>query len=390
MEFQDRRSENPSRRKLTVIEDSINPDTQKHEIIADVERADTVIDEICGTPLTAENLNTLVNIQSDWNEIDGNSDAFIKNKPTSMAANGGNSDTVDGKHASDFATAQQGTKADNAVPNNRTVAGQALSSDITAANLTGALIEATTSAKGLLSSTDKTKLNGVASGAQVNILEGVQANGSDLTISNKKVNITPSGIGAAAAAHTHAESDITNLTTDLAGKAPTSHANTGTIYGIGNDSSYGHVKLNTSTAGAALASSGAVGSTGKAADAGHVHPFPTAANVGAAATAHTHAESDITNLTSDLAGKAAANHAHGDISNTGTLSTTAITPAAGDYIVLTDYSNSNKLQRGIALTDGGKIPGNSLAYADTSGTTRGAVRLIFNSSTGVLDIYTAD
>lgn len=35
---------------------------------------------------------------------------------TSLPANGGNADTVDNKHASDFATSAQGTKADNALP----------------------------------------------------------------------------------------------------------------------------------------------------------------------------------------------------------------------------------------------------------------------------------
>ena len=43
-----------------------------------------------------------VNVQSDWNATSG--DAYIKNKPTSLPANGGNADTVDGKHASDFAS----------------------------------------------------------------------------------------------------------------------------------------------------------------------------------------------------------------------------------------------------------------------------------------------
>jgi hypothetical protein len=35
-------------------------------------------------------------VQSDWNVSDSSSDYFIKNKPTSMPANGGNSDTVGG------------------------------------------------------------------------------------------------------------------------------------------------------------------------------------------------------------------------------------------------------------------------------------------------------
>lgn len=37
-----------------------------------------------------------VNVQSDWSVTDTASDAFIKNKPTSMPANGGNAATVGG------------------------------------------------------------------------------------------------------------------------------------------------------------------------------------------------------------------------------------------------------------------------------------------------------
>lgn len=36
---------------------------------------------------------------------------------------------------------------------------------------------------------EKTKLNGIATGAQVNVIEGVQVNGADLTITDKKVNV---------------------------------------------------------------------------------------------------------------------------------------------------------------------------------------------------------
>lgn len=46
-----------------------------------------------------------------------------------------------------------------------------------------------TTDKGLMSAADKTKLDGIAEGAQVNILEGVQVNGADLTVTDKKVNI---------------------------------------------------------------------------------------------------------------------------------------------------------------------------------------------------------
>lgn len=40
--------------------------------------------------------NAEANVQSDWNVTDTASDAFIKNKPTSLPANGGNADTVGG------------------------------------------------------------------------------------------------------------------------------------------------------------------------------------------------------------------------------------------------------------------------------------------------------
>lgn len=45
------------------------------------------------------------------------------------------------------------------------------------------------SAAGLMSSTHYTKLEGIEQGAQVNVLEGVQVNGTDLPVSGKKVNI---------------------------------------------------------------------------------------------------------------------------------------------------------------------------------------------------------
>lgn len=49
--------------------------------------------------------------------------------------------------------------------------------------------EATSDNAGLMSANDKKKLAGVAANAQVNVLEGVQVNGKDVTIASKKVNI---------------------------------------------------------------------------------------------------------------------------------------------------------------------------------------------------------
>lgn len=51
------------------------------------------------------------------------------------------------------------------------------------------IVGATTEQAGLLTAEDKTKLNGIASGAQANVIEKVQVNGTDLPISGKAVNL---------------------------------------------------------------------------------------------------------------------------------------------------------------------------------------------------------
>lgn len=53
----------------------------------------------------------------------------------------------------------------------------------------GKLILATTEKDGFLSKEDKAKLDGIAAGAQVNVLDGVKVDGTELTITDKKVNI---------------------------------------------------------------------------------------------------------------------------------------------------------------------------------------------------------
>lgn len=93
------------------------------------------------------------------------------------------------------------------VPNTRKVNGKALSADVdlyfadvktsasdntTLASALGNKVDKVTG-KGLstedYTSAEKTKLAGIASGAEVNVLEGVQINGTDLSITSKKVNI---------------------------------------------------------------------------------------------------------------------------------------------------------------------------------------------------------
>ena len=56
-------------------------------------------------------------------------------------------------------------------------------------NIEGKLILATTEKDGFLSKEDKAKLDGIAAGAQVNVLEGVKVDGVEVEIVDKKVNI---------------------------------------------------------------------------------------------------------------------------------------------------------------------------------------------------------
>lgn len=58
--------------------------------------------------------NAKSNFSGNYNDLTNK--PAIPTVPSSLPANGGNADTVDNKHASDFATAEQGTKADNALP----------------------------------------------------------------------------------------------------------------------------------------------------------------------------------------------------------------------------------------------------------------------------------
>lgn len=61
---------------------------------------------------------------------------------------------------------------------------------------------ATQSAAGLMSASDKTKLDGIASGAQVNSITGVKGN-SESSYRTGNVNLTAANVGAAASSHTH-------------------------------------------------------------------------------------------------------------------------------------------------------------------------------------------
>lgn len=185
-----------------------------------------------------------VNVQADWNVTDSSSDAFIKNKPTipTVPSNIVNKiTTTAGAHtaitdATGNVSFNVPTEASHvgAVPTTRKVNGKALSADITLAGsdieMTGGndieseilhRIEATSITGDIntgneigisyqLNDTtygqtiyDKNRIDymfGLAGTALDSKLEGVQINGTDLTVTNKKVNV-PVFTGATASAN---------------------------------------------------------------------------------------------------------------------------------------------------------------------------------------------
>lgn len=119
--------------------------------------------------------------------------------------------------------------------------------------------------------------------------------------------------GKASSSHSHAEADVTGLTAALAGKAAASHTHAQSdITNLVGDLAAKQASDATLTALAALnATAGLVEQTGadaftkRALGVGATTSIPTRADADAryAAIAHTHAQSDITNLTTDLAAK---------------------------------------------------------------------------------------
>lgn len=97
---------------------------------------------------------------------------------------------------------------------------------------------------------------------------GVGTTGSygHLKISNTYSESSPtdaaSGVSAGMAASSYAlRAAYNSLTSSLSGKAPTSHASTGTGYGLGTASYYGHVKLSDTYTSGLTASNGVAAST---------------------------------------------------------------------------------------------------------------------------------
>lgn len=127
---------------------------------------DTLKSKLEGIAVGAE-----VNVQSNWSETDSKSDAFIKNKPSIPTAST-TTPKMDGTAAVGSET--KWAKGDHVHPSDTTKVDKVEGKGLSTNDFTNAL---------------KTKLEGVEAGAEVNVLEGVQVNGTDLSITDKKVNI---------------------------------------------------------------------------------------------------------------------------------------------------------------------------------------------------------
>lgn len=122
---------------------------------------------------------------------------------------------------------------------------------------------ATTSAAGLMSAEDKTKLNGIAAGAQVNSVTGVKG-GAESTYRTGQVNLTPANIGAAAASHNHAANNINSgtLSADRLPTVPISKGGTGATTAAGARNALG---LGNTTGAVPVANGGTWATTAAAA-----------------------------------------------------------------------------------------------------------------------------
>lgn len=135
-------SETPlSAQNMNNIEDGIEElQAQKVDKVSGKALSDNNYTTAEKTKLAGIAANAEVNVQSDWNQSDSSADDFIKNKPVNATSS-----------VAGFMSASDKSKLD----------GVQAGAQVNPGN-------ATTSAAGLMSASDKTKLNGIAAGAEVN------------------------------------------------------------------------------------------------------------------------------------------------------------------------------------------------------------------------------
>ena len=185
--------------------------------------------------------------------------------------------------------------------------------------------------------------------------------GSDTRLSDARTPTT----------HSHAESDVTGLVTDLSNKSNVGHTHTASNVTDFNSAALAAAPAETATTVGSLISGATSKTTPVDADslglsdsaATNVLKKLTWANVKAtlktyfdtlyANITHTHAESDITNLVSDLAGKSSTSHTH-TLDNLSDVIIT--TPSTGQVV---KYNGTNWVNDTDATGGAGSTPGGS-------------------------------
>lgn len=155
---------------------------------------------------------------------------------------------------------------------------------------------ATTSANGLMSKEDKSKLDGIDSGANKTVVESSLSSTSTNPVQNKVINSALSG--KANSSHSHSITDVTNLQSSLDSKAGTSIATTSAD---GLMSSSDKTKLDGIATGATKVT---VDSSLSSSSTNPVqNKVVNSALNGKANSSHTHNISDVTGLSTSLDGK---------------------------------------------------------------------------------------
>lgn len=235
--------------------------------------------------------------------------SMITGLPTELPANGGNADTVDGKHAADFATANHihtqyevtglSSALSGKANTDHTHSNYALASDLNAlsddvsgkaaASHTHTLdnISETTTKK-VMTADERTKLSGIATGANKTIVDTAMSSTSTNPVQNKTVN---SALGNKVDKVTGKGLSTNDYTTDEKTK----------LAGIATGANkYTHPTSHPATMITGLSDVATSGSYNDLSDK------PTSMTP----KAHTHAQSDITGLATALNGKADTNHTH--------------------------------------------------------------------------------
>lgn len=181
-----------------------------------------------------------VNVNADWNAISG--DAQVLNKPTLG--------TAAAAATTDFATAAQGTKADTALQ------PEAIGVTVQAYSANTVLDASYVHTDNNYTTTEKSKLEGIASGAEVNVNADWNAVSGDAAILNKPTLGTAAALNVPATGNAVAGEVVKGSDSRLSdARTPTAHTHTASE--ISNSTATGRAVLTAADAAAARTAIGA-------------------------------------------------------------------------------------------------------------------------------------